>query len=208
VEEEGKAAPELSAADGTLSLGTAWVQGFLEGGMITFLSLYLLGLGYHESAVSGLMAGLFLGVVLAQLPVAWVADRFGRLRVLLLCHGVVLAGLVWLPWLVEPLGVGIWLFLLGACCGALYPLGLAVLGERVAAAGLARANAWYLACNCAGSLSGPVLLGQAIDAFGPRAQFAGGAVALVLVLGGWAGLRCVRPSRQEIRSASELRRAG
>jgi MFS family permease len=176
--------------------------------MITFLSLYLLGLGYHESAVSGLMAGLFLGVVLAQLPVAWVADRFGRSRVLLLCHAVVLAGLVCLPLLVGPLGVGVWLFLLGACCGALYPLGLAVLGERVAAAGLARANAWYLACNCAGSLSGPVLLGLAIDAFGPRAQFVACAAALVLVVGAWAGLRCIRPRRQEILTGGELRRAG
>jgi len=74
----------------------------------------------------------------------------------------------------------------GACCGALYPLGLALLGERVPASGLARANAWYLACNCAGSLTGPIVIGLAIDRYGLAAQFAVGAAAVlgVLAIGG------------------------
>jgi MFS family permease len=168
-----------------LGLGTAWAQGFLEGGMITFLSIYLLGLGLTESVASGLVGGLFLGVVLAQLPVAWLADRLGRLRILLLCHAVLLTGLACFPFCRALFGLTFWLFLLGATCGALYPLGLALLGERVPKNGLARANAWYLACNCAGSLSGPVLIGLTIDWFGPRGQFAAGAAALLLVLSTW-----------------------
>jgi MFS family permease len=78
--------------------------------------------------------------------------------------------------------VGGWLFVLGASCGALYPLGLALLGERIPASGLAKANAWYLASNCAGSLSGPVVIGLTIDHFGLGAQFATGALAVLLVL--------------------------
>jgi MFS family permease len=128
------------------------------------------------------MGGLFAGVVLAQLPVACLADRLGRLRVLVACHLLVLAGLVFVPFTVALLPLGAWLFLLGASCGALYPLGLALLGERMPAGGLARANAWYLACNCAGSLSGPVLIGLCIDGFGLRAQFAVGALAVGVVL--------------------------
>jgi MFS family permease len=178
----------LAAAEGVLSLGTAWAQGFLEGGTLTFLSLYLLHIGYDESGSSGLMSGLFLGVVLAQLPTAWLADRIGRLGILIGCHAVVIAGLACLPWVTHPLGVGVWLFLLGASCGALYPLGLALLGERVPRAALARANAWYLACNCAGSLSGPVVMGRAIDAFGFGGLFGTGVIAVVLVLAGWAVL--------------------
>ncbi len=171
-----------------LSLGTAWVQGFLEGGTLTFLSLYLLALGRSEAAVSGLMGGLFAGVLLAQLPLGWLADRFGRLRVVLACHGVLLAGLLYVPWLRATLPLAGWLFALGAACGALYPLGLALLGDRVPAEGMARANAWYLACNCAGSLSGPVVIGLAIDALGPRAQFLVGGCAVVAVLVAWAAL--------------------
>jgi MFS family permease len=173
---------------GVLSLGTAWVQGFLEGGTLTFLSIYLLSLGRPEAVVSGLMGGLFAGVLLAQLPLAWLADRLGRLRVLLACHAVVLAGLAWVPWLRALAPLGGWLFALGASCGALYPLGLALLGECVPPEGLARANAWYLACNCGGSLSGPLLIGVAIDAFGMRAQFLAGGCAVATVLVTWISL--------------------
>jgi MFS family permease len=172
-----------------LSLGTAWAQGFLEGGTITFLALYLLKLGHTEAAVSGLMGGLFLGVVIIQVPVAWLADRLGRLRVLVGCHLVLLSGLAFLPWCFDFTTIAVWLFIVGACCAALYPLGLALLGDGVAPGAMARANAWYLACNCAGSLSGPVLIGLAIDLFGQRSLFAAAAAAVVLVLVAGLGRR-------------------
>jgi MFS family permease len=180
--DSGASESRLPWRAGLLGFGTAWAQGFLEGGTLTFLTIYLLSLGHGEATVSALMGGLFAGVVVAQLPLAWLADRVGRLRVLLLCHALVLAGVACVPWTRSVVLVGGWLFVLGASCGALYPLGLALLGERIPAAGLARANAWYLASNCAGSLSGPVVIGLAIDCFGLAAQFATGAVAVVLVL--------------------------
>jgi MFS family permease len=74
----------------------------------------------------------------------------------------------------------------GGCCAAIYPLGLALLGERTPPPALARANAWYLASNCAGSLSGPVLMGAAIDLTGSHlALFAVGMAAVALVLAVW-----------------------
>jgi MFS family permease len=163
-------------------LATAWVQGFLEGGMLTFLALYLGRLGHGDQVVSGLMGGLFLGVILIQVPIAVLADRLGRHRVVLGCHLLLLTGLVVLPFCSGGGILAVWLFLVGASCAALYPLGLALLGERVPATALAHANACYLASNCAGSLSGPVLLGLAIDAFGQRALFVVGAAVVLLVM--------------------------
>jgi MFS family permease len=186
-----------------LSLGTAWAQGFLEGGTLTFLSIYLLGRGHSEVVASGLIGGLFLGVIVIQIPVACLADRLGRLRVVVGCHLVLLAGLVWLPLCSAVVPLASWLFVVGACCAALYPLGLALLGERVPHSAMARANAWYLACNCAGSLGGPLLAGLAIDLFGPKALFGAGAAAVLLVLA--AGMLSPRtPSaNQQADSASE-----
>jgi MFS family permease len=186
---------------GALSLGTACVQGFLEGGMIAFLSIYLLSLGYSETGASTLIGGLFAGVILAQLPLAALADRLGRLRVLLLCHALVATGLIVVPWTASPFLLETWLFVLGACCGALYPLGLALLGERVRPEALAKANAWYLASNCAGSLSGPVLLGLAIDTFGLRAQFTVGAAAILSVITAWTVL--ARREKQQLHKKTE-----
>jgi MFS family permease len=182
------AAPEKSGGSFTwgphaFSLGTGWVQGFLEGGMLTFLPAYLLGVGYTETGASGLMGAMFLGVVLFQLPGAWLADRLGRLRVLLTCHAVVLLGLVGLPRLQATSIIAPGLFAVGACCAALYPLGLALLGERTPPEGMAQANAWFLAFNGAGSLVGPWIIGLAIDGLGPRGMFSVSAVAVVLTVG-------------------------
>jgi MFS family permease len=169
-----------------LGFGTAWAQGFLEGGMVTFLSVYLIGLGHSETVAGGLMAVLFLGVVAFQIPVAWMADRRGRVRVLLVCHGVVLTGLLLIPLFVDVTSLGILLFLVGGSCAALYPLGLALLGERLAPSALGRANAWYLACNCGGSLTGPVVMGLAMKVGGAHALFSAGAASVALVVIGWA----------------------
>jgi MFS family permease len=192
VEETTNDSP-LSLRKNCLSYGTAWVQGFLEGGLITFLSIYLFGLDYTEGTVSLLVGGLFAGVILCQVPVAWLADRLGRLRVLLGCHAVLLAALLLVRWCPGTAALSLCLFALGTCCGALYPLGLALLGDRVPPAGLARANACYLASNCAGSLCGPVLFGLAIDAFGQSSQFLAGVMSVAVVIGVWALLN-VRPA--------------
>jgi len=165
------------------SYGTAWVQGFLEGGLITFLSIYLLERGYNEGEASFLVGGLFAGVILCQVPLAWLADRLGRGRVLLSCHLLLMTALLSVHWCPGTLLLATALFLLGACCGALYPLGLALLGERVPPTQLARANAYYLASNCAGSLCGPALLGWVIGRFGQPSQFLAGTLAVAVVVG-------------------------
>jgi hypothetical protein len=60
---------------------------------------------------------------------------------------------------------------------------------------MARANACYLASNCAGSLSGPGLFGLAIDRFGQPSQFLVGGAAVVAVFTLWMlGSAAVRKS--------------
>jgi MFS family permease len=176
----------LSLRANALSFGTAWAQGVLEGGMLTFLPLYLLGLGFAAEAVSWLLGGLFLGVIVCQVPVGWLADRLGKQPLLLACHAVLGVGLLLLPSWRATGALWAGMFVMGACCGAQYPLGLALLGERVPAAAVARANAWYLACNCAGSMTGPALMGLVIECFGPGSELTAGAAAVALVVAVWA----------------------
>lgn len=164
------------------SFGSGWSQGFLEGSMVSLLPIYLLFAGLTKEEVSWLTSGIMIGVILFQVPVAWLADRLGRAAVLLACHAVVLAGLVALPFCTGRLALPICLFLIGACSGAFYPLGLSLLGEQVQEAALARASACYLALNCLGSLVGPVVTGVVMDCFGKPAMPASGIAAVVLVL--------------------------
>ncbi len=168
-----------------LSYGTAWFQGFLEGGMLAFLSLYLISLGMTADAAGDLMSVTMVGVIAFQVPVAWLADRFGRMPMLLVCYGVVGGCLVLVPVATSSLWLVICLFLLGACSGALYPLALALIGERLPKAALARAYALFLAMECIGSQVGAALMGQARDWWGEASMFGAGLAALATVLTIW-----------------------
>jgi MFS family permease len=202
MEEERHGRTPLGFGRNFLSFGSAWVQGFMEGGMVALLPVYLLAIGYSDKHVGWLMGGLMVGVILFQVPVAWLADRLGRTVVLLGCYAAVIAGLGWLPSCHGSVDLPAALFLVGACSGAFYPLGLAVLGERLPNSGLARASAWYLAINCLGSVAGPVAAGRAMDCFGSRGMFFTGEVAVLFVLAIWIGLR-LHARRRAARAAAE-----
>jgi len=178
-----------------LSFGTAWCQGFLEGGMLAFLSLYLLAQGLSTGGAGGLMSLTLIGVIVFQVPVSWLADRMGNVPVLLGCYGVVLAGLAAVPCCEPTFWLGTWLFLVGAASGAMYPLGLALLGEQQAESHLARAYAWYLAMECVGSQMGAAAMGQARDWWGEAGMFPVGIAALFLALLPWVVL-ILLPRRQ------------
>ena len=185
-----------------LSYGSAWAQGFLEGGLLAFLSLYLLWLGMSEHAAGGMMGVSLAGVIVFQIPVGWLADRFGQRAVLLGCYVLVLLGLTVMPFCQVGLWLAVWLFLVGAACGVFYPLGLALLGERMSAGALPKAYALYLALECIGSVMGPAIMGQSRDWFGQRSMFVVGAVAVGLVLLGY-GLSVVRIGVKQSATKSE-----
>lgn len=168
----------ISWSRNSLSYSAAWSQGFLEGGLITFLSLYLVSLGMSKD-MAGVQIGVtMVGVVLFQVPVGWLADRFGRTRILLLAYGMVVIGLAVLPMLELSWALPVCLFLFGAWCGAMYPVGLALLGEHTPTASLPRAYARYLAIECFGSQMGAAAMGKARDWWGEASMFLVGLAAV------------------------------
>lgn len=191
-----------------LSFGTAWGQGFLEGGMLAFLSLYLVSRGLSTSTAGALMGLAMVGVIAFQVPVGWIADRFGRQPTLLACYGIALIGLLAVPVCESAVWLGVWLFLFGACSGAMYPLGLSLLGDTLPPGALARAYAWYMTMECVGSQMGAAAMGRARDAWGPSAMFVVAAVGLVGVLATWivAAPRRRRPD-PEVHSEDDIRHA-
>jgi MFS family permease len=177
-----------------LSYGTAWCQGFLEGLMISFLSLYLEAVGYTKG-IAGVFVGVAtVGTILLVVPISWLGDRCGKTQVLLGCYGVTALGLLVIPWLTNAIGLGATLFVFGACAGAMYPLGLSLLTDRMPQSGLARAYAWYLAIECLGSVVGAAAVGKARDHLGEAAMFGVGLAAVAAVLVIWLGLQYFLPN--------------
>jgi cyanate permease len=172
-----------------LSYGTGWCQGFLEGGMIAFLSLYLESLGYSESGAGVFLGVTTIGIIVFLVPISWLADRCGKTLILLCCYAVAALGLLAIPWLTDAIWLGSILVLFGASTGAMYPLGLSLLGDRLPERGLARAYAWYLAIECVGSLIGAAAIGNARDLGGEAAMFAVWLSAIGAVLAIWVGLQ-------------------
>lgn len=172
-----------------LSYGTAWGQGFLEGGMIAFLALFLEhAREFSKEAAGTLMSITTIGIILFQVPVSWLGDRVGKTPVLLGCYAVVAGCLATIPWIADSLTLAGVLFAFGACTGAMYPLGLSLLGERIAESGLARAYAWYLAIECTGNVVGAAAMGRARERWGEASMFAVGLAAILAVLIGWVSV--------------------
>jgi MFS family permease len=147
------------------------------------------------------MSGIMLGVIAAQVPLAWLADRLGRQAILLACYAVTLLVLGAALWGVPFAALVACLFLAGACSSAFYPLGLVILGERTPPSGLPRASSWFLGINCIGSLVGPAVSGAAMDWIGKRALFGAGEGAVLLVLLLWAALRLAEFTRRSRHAA-------
>jgi MFS family permease len=197
--------PPVDVSQTYLSYGTAWSQGFLEGGMLAFLSLYLLSLGLSAEAAGIMLGASMIGILLMQVPVSWLGDRLGRTPVLLACYAVVAVGLAVLPWCMPGVWLVAWLFLVGGCSGAFYPLGMALLGDRDSETGVARAYAWYMILEAVGSQLGPPLMGIARDWWGEGAMFAVGESAIVLVLASWAIVALASRARARSRKGASAR---
>ena len=169
-----------------LSFGSAWSQGFLEAGMLALLPLYLRSVGVSDGGAGTLMGGILIGVLVCQLPIGWLADRFGREKILVGCFVIVGVGLAMVPRAERSIEMPFWLFAIGVCSGAFYPLGLALLGERLPQSQLPHANAWFLGINSFGSLVSPIVSGPIMERYGEIAMFWTGEAVIVGMLAIWS----------------------
>jgi MFS family permease len=156
------------------------------------LPVYLRDIGYNDDATGLLLGGAVLGGIVAQVPLAWLADRFGKRPIAYGCVASTALGLWVLPSCVAVVPLLGWLFVVGAGGSAFYPLGLAIMSERVQPAARGRASAWFLGVNCLGSLVGPAVTGAAMDQFGRPSLFVVAAASVSAILVVWTASVLVR----------------
>jgi MFS family permease len=170
-----------------LALYGAVVYAVLDVAMIGTYPVEGQRLGLSRVQALDVVGWMALGTVAIQPFAGWLADAVGKRRVLvgLAAIGIassIAAGSFSSPHLTEALGEATAAFVLvGAAVGGIFPVSLALLGERTPLPLLSRANALFSAVFGYASLVGPMVAAMFID-IAERAALLGWAVpALALV---------------------------
>ncbi|MFC4945568.1 MFS transporter [Pseudonocardia sp. GCM10023141] len=141
---------------------------FFDSAVLALFPLYGMAHGHSEPAATLMISAILAGDAALQVPIGWLADRWGRSRVHTGCGVTVVLIAALLPVLIAAQALG-WpaLVLLGAAAGSIETLALVAAGNRYAGQQLLEVNAGLSVVWAVGSLLGPLLGSVAIDAVGP-----------------------------------------
>ena len=150
-----------------LAMFAAFACGLGEQVAFSFLPVYAVGAGVSAENGALWLSAFVMGNVVLQWPIGWMADHFDRRAVLAGCTfaSAVLVGLLPMVSAQAPAVVGV-ILLWGGISFAIYPVGLALLGQRFGGGDIARANTAFSMLYILGGLIGRPLTGAAMDAVG------------------------------------------
>ncbi|HSI01119.1 MAG TPA: MFS transporter [Reyranella sp.] len=150
-----------------LAMFAAFACGLGEQVAFSFLPVYAVGAGVSADTGALWLSAFVLGNVVLQWPIGWLADHADRRLVLAGCtlmSAALVLGLSLIPaqW-AGTIGVVV---LWGGVSFSIYPVGLALLGQRFKSGDIARANTAFSLIYILGGLVGRPITGAAMDAAG------------------------------------------
>jgi MFS family permease len=170
-----------------LAMFAAFACGLGEQVAFSFLPVYAVNAGVSADTGALWLSAFVMGNVILQWPIGWLADHADRRLVLAGCalvSAVLVIGLALIPaqWAGTVGVVMLW----GGVSFSIYPVGLALLGQRFRGGDIARANTAFSLIYVVGGLVGRPTAGGAMDVFGPPGL--GGSLAIFYVAAGVAAL--------------------
>lgn len=150
-----------------LGMFAAFACGLGEQVAFSFLPVYAVGAGVPADTGALWLSAFVLGNVVLQWPIGWLADHADRRLVLAGCTLVsallvVTLALIPAQWVGTIGVVALW----GGVSFSIYPVGLALVGQRFRGGDIARANTAFSMIYIVGGLLGRPLTGAAMDVFG------------------------------------------
>lgn len=137
-------------------------------GVQSFIVVYGLQNGLSLANASLLLTAFMLGSIALETPIAWLSDFFDRRYVMITGILLSLVGAVYLPIAIyTPVIAWTLLFIWGGVIGGLYSVCLAMTAERFEGEDLVTANAAFSVMDNAGGIAGILMIGIAMDVFGP-----------------------------------------
>ncbi len=150
-----------------LAMFTAFSCGLGEHVAFGFLPVYAVGAGVSPETGALWLSAFVMGNVVLQWPIGWLADHADRRAVLAGCtaaSALLMAGLPFVP--AGSLGVIGVIMMWGGISFSIYPVGLALLGQRYRGGDIGRANTAFSLLYIFGGLVGRPLTGAAMDVVG------------------------------------------
>ncbi len=150
-----------------LAMFAGFSCGLGEQVAFSFLPVYAVGAGVPPELGALWLSTFVMGNVVLQWPIGWMADHFDRRAVLAGCTVASAALMVLLPFVpAQSHGVVVVILLWGGISFAIYPVGLALMGQHLRGGDIARGNTAYSMLYIVGGLVGRPLTGAAMDVFG------------------------------------------
>jgi MFS family permease len=170
-----------------LAMLAGFVCGLGEQVAFSFLPVYAVGAGVSAEIGALWLSTFVIGNVILQWPIGWMADHFDRRAVLAGCAIlstllVVLLSAMSAKSLAIIAVIGLW----GGLSFSIYPVGLALLGQRIGGGDMARANTAFSMLYILGGLVGRPIAGAAMDIAGDPGL--GGTLAIFYAIAGIAAL--------------------
>jgi MFS family permease len=170
-----------------LAMFGAFACGLGEQVAFSFLPVYAVGAGVSADTGALWLSAFVMGNVVLQWPIGWAADHADRRLVLAGCtiaSAVLVLGLALIPaqWAGTIAVVALW----GGVSFSIYPVALALLGQRFRGGDIARANTAFSLIYVLGGLVGRPVIGGAMDVFGSPGL--GGTLAIFYAAAGLAAL--------------------
>jgi MFS family permease len=150
-----------------LAMLAAFACGFGEHVAFSFLPVYAVGAGVSAETGALWLSAFVMGNVILQWPIGWLADHADRRAVLAGCtlaSAILVIALSFIParWIGTIAVVALW----GGVSFSIYPVGLALLGQRFRGGDIARANTAFSMIYILGGLISRPLTGAAMDTVG------------------------------------------
>lgn len=163
----------------------------VESAMLIFLPLLALELGHGEGIGAQSLTVYGLGLLVAQIPVGQLADRFNARTVMAACAAIGAIFALMVPVVQEsvPLLFAV-LFFWGGAVGGIYTAGLVVIGNTYKGPALAVANTGFVFTYALGAVFGPAIAGAVRFGAGPTGLAI--AIAGLLAVYAWAARRGAR----------------
>jgi MFS family permease len=150
-----------------LAMLAAFACGLGEQVAFSFLPVYAVGAGVSPDTGALWLSTFVLGNVVLQWPIGWLADHADRRAVLAGCTLASALLVVALPLVPAQSPAALTVVALwGGVSFAIYPVGLALLGQRFHGGDIARANTAFSMTYILGGLLGRPITGAAMDRFG------------------------------------------